>query len=268
MNPCSGGKKRHPLSLPPAKRIKREVDIATQPWVLCAASDESVLCSPSVDLSSRPSPIRSASALDTSSNWVSRNSAGEQQSQGGQEWSGREDEGCMEPPFEDHTNLHLTAHEIEEAHLAQALLETSVAEESAAPSWDGLTDPPTAPPSTLRHTLSEGSTGISKMQSYIEKAASRPLRDCPFYKHIPSTSIIVDGFPFAFLKLPRSKLQPMYFLTHWHSDHYGGLSSSFSRGDIYCSEVTAALLRFQFPSIGMRSINCLSSLSIQSVSNV
>ncbi|VDO10090.1 unnamed protein product [Rodentolepis nana] len=36
-----------------------------------------------------------------------------------------------------------------------------------------------------------------------------------------------------------------YFLTHFHSDHYIGLTSKFT-GTIYCSEVTAKLLKNKF----------------------
>ncbi|KAH3764066.1 kinase domain protein [Pelomyxa schiedti] len=41
----------------------------------------------------------------------------------------------------------------------------------------------------------------------------------------------------------------VFFLSHFHYDHYVGLSDSFSRGIIYCSEVTRKLLLHKFPHL-------------------
>jgi hypothetical protein len=66
----------------------------------------------------------------------------------------------------------------------------------------------------------------------------------PQYKQIKYANmrvpIIVDGFQYA-----HEALSDCYFLTHFHSDHYGGLDNSFSCGSVYCSPTTAGLVRLR-----------------------
>ncbi|XP_047317657.1 DNA ligase 6 [Impatiens glandulifera] len=60
--------------------------------------------------------------------------------------------------------------------------------------------------------------------------------DFPQSKLIPKTRFVVDGFRLS------GDFSVSYFLSHFHSDHYAGLSSGWSKGIIFCSRITARLL--------------------------
>lgn len=57
---------------------------------------------------------------------------------------------------------------------------------------------------------------------------------------IAGTGFTVDAFQYGLVEGCTA-----YFLTHFHSDHYAGLSKNFTF-PVYCSEVSFSILNSQF----------------------
>lgn len=70
-------------------------------------------------------------------------------------------------------------------------------------------------------------------------------------KVIPRTPLAVDFWQVR--KCPGTRL---FFLSHMHSDHTVGLTSTWSHRPIYCSPITATLLRLRLKVRGITLNSC------------
>ncbi|KAI1107832.1 DRMBL-domain-containing protein [Jackrogersella minutella] len=120
--------------------------------------------------------------------------------------------------------------------------------------------PGQANPIDIGNTANKPTSAFSKLMSgHAEDAAwasaaasehasrGKPAyqRTCPFYKIMPGFSICVDAFRYGAVKGCNA-----YFLSHFHSDHYIGLTANWSHGPIYCSKVTGSLVKNQLKTAG------------------
>lgn len=81
---------------------------------------------------------------------------------------------------------------------------------------------------------SKGNKEEKKTKKVVKKNFSTNKNTLPpSYKLVGN--FLVDGFKF------KSPAYKVYFLTHFHADHYNNLTKTFSFGKIYCSQITANL---------------------------
>lgn len=97
----------------------------------------------------------------------------------------------------------------------------------------GLSSTHTSTPLPSDKTSKQSLSTLSK--SFSSKS-SRKLKACPPYKIVKGTTFAVDAFQYGYLNGVSH-----YFLTHFHADHYIGLTRKFSM-PIYMSSLTGKLL--------------------------
>ncbi|KAF8657812.1 hypothetical protein HU200_059974 [Digitaria exilis] len=87
-------------------------------------------------------------------------------------------------------------------------------------------------PSNLNEQKKSSATAATR----ISRGGKGKVKDTPLWCFVPGTPFRVDAFRYL-----RGDCCH-WFLTHFHVDHYQGLTRSFCHGKIYCSSITASLV--------------------------
>lgn len=94
----------------------------------------------------------------------------------------------------------------------------------------------------VRHASSCGTESASKevekqWKTILPGLSNTHNRRIPFFKVLDGMPLAVDAFRYGAIEGCTA-----YFLTHFHSDHYAGLSSTWKHGPIYCTPATSRLV--------------------------
>lgn len=102
---------------------------------------------------------------------------------------------------------------------------------------------PKKPPTSTQSTMV--CNGQGEMASATPEPIKKPKRakkPAPSFKviHMGETNVAVDSFMHG----PLEGID-LYFLSHFHADHYGGLRKAWNHGPIFCTPITAALCKMK-----------------------
>jgi len=106
-------------------------------------------------------------------------------------------------------------------------------------------------------TLKSKESVSQKKLKVLNDSSSSYKKTCPFYKKVEGTSIAVDAFNYG--EVPGVS---HYFLSHFHYDHFIGLSKHW-KSNIYCSKITAELVRMRYKTLSSKVMSLPMNEAIQ-----